>query len=153
MGVLHEIERKFLLLTLPRYLRRHRHREIKQGYLAAKRDGTQVRVRKAGERYTLTFKRGRGLAREEYETRIAPAQFAVLWPATKGRRLRKTRYDVPYEGHIIEIDIYRGINHGLVVAEVEFRNMKAYARFQPPDWFGREVTGRARYSNVRLARE
>lgn len=153
MGVPREIERKFLLLSLPRYLSRHPHWRIEQGYLAAKRDGTQVRVRKSGERYTLAFKRGRGLAREEYETRITKAQFAVLWPATKGRRLRKTRYDVAYEGHTIEIDIYSGINHGLVVAEVEFRNMKAYAHFHPPEWFGREVTGRARYSNVRLARE
>ncbi len=32
------------------------------------------------------------------------------------------RYDVPWNGRVIEIDVYRGIHRGLVVAEVEFPN-------------------------------
>jgi CYTH domain-containing protein len=54
---------------------------------------------------------------------------------------------------IIEIDTYRGRNAGLVVAEVEFPTYAAARKFQPPSWFGREVTGEKRYSNVKLARE
>jgi adenylate cyclase len=39
------------------------------------------------------------------------------------------------------------------VAEVEFPNHASRRRFKPPRWFGREITGEKRYSNVRLARE
>ena len=41
----------------------------------------------------------------------------------------------------------------MVVAEVEFDDERQCERFEPPDWFGEEVSGKSRYSNVRLARE
>ena len=41
----------------------------------------------------------------------------------------------------------------LVVAEVEFPDRTACRKFKAPAWFGREVTGNKRYSNVRLATE
>ena len=53
----------------------------------------------------------------------------------------------------IEVDIYHGRNRGLIVAEVEFPNHASRRKFKAPRWFGREVTGEKRYSNVRLARE
>ena len=43
-----EIERKFLIDTLPRGLHRYPHKEIAQGYLAVGRDGAHVRLRRAG---------------------------------------------------------------------------------------------------------
>lgn len=54
---------------------------------------------------------------------------------------------------MIEVDIYRGRHTGLVVAEVEFADEKSCREFIPPDWFGEDVTGRSRYSNVVLAEE
>ena len=82
---------------------------------------------------------------------MSAEQFDALWPATAGRRLTKVRYDVPWKGHTIEIDIYRGRNRGLVVAEVEFENQRSCAAFEPPDWIGRDVTVKPKYSNVALA--
>jgi CYTH domain-containing protein len=38
-----------------------------------------------------------------------------------------------------------------VVAEVEFDGEDAADAFEPPDWFGAEVTDDARYKNQRLA--
>ena len=149
----HEIERKFLVKELPPNLEEYEHRPIEQGYIAVKRDGIQVRLRKAGTRHTLTVKRGRGLKRREWEIDLIPEQFNELWPATEGRRLRKTRYDIPFSDRMIEVDVYNGRNKGLVVAEVEFDNEEQCENFKPPDWFGREVSGKARYSNVKLARE
>jgi adenylate cyclase len=149
----HEIERKFLVKELPPNLKNYKSKPIEQGYVAVKRDGTQVRLRKAGTRQTLTLKRGRGRKRQEWEVDLIPEQFDELWPATEGRRLRKTRYDVPYGDYTIEIDIYAGRNKGLIVAEVEFDDEKQCEKFEPPDWFGREVSEKWRYSNVRLARE
>jgi adenylate cyclase len=148
-----EIERKFLIKRLPSKLTRFRHYRIAQGYLAYEPRGRHVRLRKKGTVPTITFKVGRGTAREEREVRLSTKQFAVLWPATAGRRLRKVRYEIPWKKLTIEIDVYRGWNEGLIVAEVEFRSMAACRKFKPPGWFGAEITGVRRYSNVRLAIE
>lgn len=146
-----EIERKFLVKWLPDNLKRARHFIIEQGYLATESAGRQVRLRKSGKATSLTFKVGRGSHREEREVRLSPKQFASLWPGTTGRRLRKVRYEIPWDSVVIEIDIYRGRHAGLVVAEVEFPDTASCRRFDPPSWLGREVTGEKRYSNVRLA--
>jgi adenylate cyclase len=146
-----EIERKFLVKWLPEDLKRRRSFVIEQGYLATESAGRQVRLRKQGRAVSLTFKMRRGSHREEREIKLSPKQFAALWPGTAGRRLRKVRYEIPWEKLLIELDIYRGRHAGLVVAEVEFPNRASCRRFKAPWWFGREVTGEKRYSNVRLA--
>jgi CYTH domain-containing protein len=148
-----EIERKFLVKQLPEKLKRSRRCLIAQGYLAAEAGGRHVRLRKRGKTSSLTFKVGRGAHREEREIKLSAKQFATLWPATGGRRLRKLRYEIPWRNLLIEIDIYRGRHSGLVVAEVEFPDRATCRKFKPPSWFGREVTGEKRYSNVRLANE
>ena len=148
-----EIERKFLIKRLPVKILRSRHFPIAQGYLANEPRGRHVRLRKKGKSAFLTFKVGRGSSREEREIRLSPAQFALLWPATRGRRLCKTRYEIPWKRLKIEVDVYHGRNQGLVVAEVEFPNHARRRQFKPPRWFGREITAEKRYSNVRLARE
>jgi adenylate cyclase len=148
-----EIERKFLVKRLPLAILHSRHSRIAQGYLANERGGRHVRLRKKGRTASLTFKVGRASNREEREIRLSPKQFATLWPATAGRRLHKMRYEVPWKNLTIEIDIYHGRNHGLIVAEVEFPNQTSRRKFKPPAWFGREITGEKRYSNVKLARE
>jgi CYTH domain-containing protein len=148
-----EIERKYLIRELPEDLRRWQHWPIAQGYLATESAGRQVRLRKKGKQTSLTFKVGRGAHREEREINLSPKQFAALWPGTAGRRLRKMRYEIPWRGLLIEIDVYRGKHAGLVVAEVEFPNLAMCRKFKPPGWFGREVTGQKAYSNVRLANE
>ena len=144
---------KFLLKRLPENLKRARRYIIAQGYLATEPAGRQVRIRKKDKTASLTFKVGRGRSREEREVKLSPKQFAALWPATAGRRLRKLRYEIPWRDLLIEIDIYRGKHAGLVVAEVEFPDRTTCRKFKPPSWFGREVTAEKRYSNVRLANE
>jgi CYTH domain-containing protein len=137
----------------PERLKQARRCVIAQGYLAAEPGGRHVRLRKKGKTASLTFKVGRGAHREEREIKLSAKQFAALWPATVGRRLYKLRYEMPWKNFLIEIDIYRRKHKGLVVAEVEFPNRTACRKFKAPAWFGREVTGNKRYSNVRLATE
>src|SRR3979411_3491124 len=107
-----EIERKFLVRRLPPTLKRSRRYMIAQGYLSAEPGGRHVRLRKRGKVASLTFKVGRGSAREEREIRLSPKQFALLWPATRGRRLRKTRYEIPWKNLKIEADMYQWRNLG-----------------------------------------
>jgi adenylate cyclase len=82
---------------------------------------------------------------------LTAEQFSVLWPGTAGKRLTKTRYDVPLGDRVVEIDVYSGRHAGLVVAEVEFDNEQSALAFQPPDWLGDDVTHDSRYSNQLLA--
>jgi CYTH domain-containing protein len=52
---------------------------------------------------------------------------------------------------VIELDVYGGELHGLIVAEVEFDDQMSAASFAAPYWFGREVTDDPEYKNQRLA--
>jgi CYTH domain-containing protein len=147
-----EIERKFLIRKLPPALEKFPHEEIAQGYLSASKR-TQVRLRRSGRIYSLTYKKHDREAREEREIRLTRAQFEVLWPPTAGARLTKTRYRVPWKSWTVEIDVYLGSNAGLIVAEVEFSDLASCRAFRPPAWLGEDVTGSSRYSNIRLARD
>jgi adenylate cyclase len=149
-----EIERKFLVKTLPPEFAQSLGADIAQGYLALEPTGRQVRLRKKGERFILTAKgANNGLTRAELEVELTAAQFEELWPLTAGRRLLKTRHEIPWKEFTVEIDVYGGTNEGLVVAEVEFTSEKEARCFTPPGWLGRDISGEAAYSNPTLARE
>jgi CYTH domain-containing protein len=147
-----EIERKFVLAGPPKGLDAHPHARIEQGYIALDPNGTEVRLRRKGEARRLTVKSGAGLKRTEDEGDIEAARFDALWPLTEGRRVVKTRYEVPLEdGLVAEVDVYHEALDGLVTAEVEFDSESASELFAAPEWLGREVTGDKRYANKALA--
>lgn len=147
-----EIERKFLVRELPPGLDRSQSTRIEQGYLAIADDGTEVRIRRRDGTAMLTVKGGRGRTRSEEELEIDAERFARLWPLTEGRRLEKTRHLIPAgAGLTIELDVYWGGLKGLIIAEVEFGSEDAADGFEPPEWFGPEVTDDARFKNQTLA--
>jgi|SRR5437588_7182286 len=147
-----EIERKFLVTTAPEGLDTYSSKDIDQGYLAVTDDGVEVRVRRYGSQAFLTVKSGGGRARVEEELEIDERRFGALWALTEGRRLQKVRYLMPVpDGPVIELDVYREELDGLMVAEIEFESPEAAAAFEPPAWFGREVSDDPAYKNNRLA--
>lgn len=148
-----EIERKFLLAQPPAWLPDFESKPIEQGYLVvSERD--EVRLRRSGEVLRMTVKRGHGLSRDETEIDLDREQFAALWPLTEGRRVAKTRSEVPLPGGLIaEVDVYGDEHGGLAVVEVEFESEEQSRTFEPPEWFGRDVTGNREYANQRLALE
>jgi CYTH domain-containing protein len=147
-----ELERKFVLSEIPFELSGYPASEIRQGYLAIGADGSEVRIRRRGERCSLTAKRGSGLARDEEELDLDDDEFDRLWPLTAGRRVEKTRYEIPADGDlVIELDIYAGELDGLITAEIEFGSDDQARRFATPDWLGAEVTENDAYKNRRLA--
>jgi adenylate cyclase len=148
-----EIERKFKLERVPAELLGAEPGEpVEQGYVAIDGDGTEVRIRRRGERCTLTVKAGSGLSRAEEEFDVATAVFAALWPFTAGRRISKVRSRIELDGGLtVELDRYTGELDGLVTAEVEFASEQESARFSPPPWLGSEITGDRRYRNQTLA--
>jgi adenylate cyclase len=58
---------------------------------------------------------------------------------------------VPAGGHTAEVDVYTGRLAGLIVVEVEFSTRQEAEEFEPPAWFGDELTGDPRWSNAALA--
>ena len=144
-----EIERKFLVQAKPEGA--HEGVPILQGYLPLDREDAELRIRRKGDTCEVAVKGGHGLTRREDEVEIGAGAFDALWPLTEGRRIEKTRYEIPFHDVTVDLDEYGGELAGLLVAEVEFRSEEESERFQPPDWCGREVTDETRYSNAELA--
>lgn len=123
---------------------------LRQGYLA--RDGdVSLRVREAGGKFVITVKSGTGRDRVEVEKEISPGEFAALWPLTGDRRVVKTRHRRDLGDRVAEIDVFGGELEGLTIVEVEFPSPDEADAFEPPGWFGEEITGRPEWGNVSLA--
>lgn len=150
-----EIERKFLanLSLLEGSPDDYEYTAIRQGYLVIGDDGSEARLRDKAGKYTLTVKTKGDLVRGEWETEVDESQFEILWPATEGKRVEKTRFKIPYGEHVIELDIYEGQLDGLVTAEIEFESMQAAQQFVPPEWLGKDVTQESSFKNQNLACE
>ncbi|MBW9053992.1 CYTH domain-containing protein [Rhizobium mesosinicum] len=147
-----EIERKFLVRGEAWRSAAESKSVLKQGYIASMEDRS-VRVRILDEKTArLTMKIGRGtLTRDEFEYEIPVSDAEELLENAIGVVIEKTRYRVPYEGFVWEVDVFAGAHRGLVIAEVE---MQTETDNPPlPTWLGREVTGDFRYSNQALATE
>ena len=145
-----EVERKFLLDTLPDNIEQQPNNLIRQGYVVTDASN-EVRVRAKGENYYLTIKQGSGLSRNEVEMAISEDQFNALWELTVDKRVEKIRYDYQGPASLIEIDIYNNGLSPLKVAEVEFSSVEESRHFIPPSFFGREVTEDKLYKNAALA--
>lgn len=147
-----EIERQFLLDCLPTLPPVYEF--LRQGYVSLM---PEIRIRQIGARhFTLTVKRGSGLVREEWETKISQQEFGNLakrlMPGT--RMIEKRRYSIHLpDGFVAELHIHEGHLTGFNYAEVEFPTVAEADKFKSPAWFGREVTEDARFSYGMLARE
>lgn len=150
-GMATEIERKFVVTDVPGAELLGPGVRLRQGYLAE--DGpVQVRVRISDAAAVLTVKAGRGLSRTEVEVPVARGEAEALWVHTEGRRIEKVRYRVRAGGHDVDVDVYGGTLEGLCTAEVEFGSEEEAGRYEPPAWFGPEVTTEAGWDNASLSR-
>ncbi len=152
-----EIERKFVITSLPDEisLSELQGERIEQGYLANGSGKNTVRIRQKGDKYLWTVKQKYGLnpaERIELECEITEEQFDTMWPATEGKRVQKTRYNIPYDNVVIELDVFEGDNEGYMLAEVEFPSITDADLFVPPVWFGTDVTADGRFGNASIAR-
>lgn len=146
-----EIERKFLIREqdLPENLDACPHRSIEQGYLCT---NPVVRIRRSNDEYYLTYKSEGLLAREEYNLPLTRDSYLHLREKTDGILLAKTRYLIPIDGGlVIELDVFHAPYEGLYLAEIEFQTEEDALAYQPPVWFGEEVTYNGSYHNSRLS--
>jgi CHAD domain-containing protein/CYTH domain-containing protein len=149
-----EIERKYLLRALPAEAHGVTPTEIEQGYVPGDHLIERLRhVRENGtERWFRTVKFGKGLVRTELEEEMMPGLFAIMWPLTEGKRVRKRRYVVAEGPLTWEIDEF--LDRDLILAEVELPS--ADTPVELPPWLApaivREVTGEDEFANEKLAR-
>jgi adenylate cyclase len=161
---LHEIERVWVLRSMPVLPGDVETWTIEQGYLPLPTDGRSALERgypegrlrhivhgDGTETFLHTMKRGFGLVREESERSISAAEFQCWWPKTAGRRIAKVRSRVCEGGFTWEVDRFRDLP--LVLLEVELPDvttrpaLPAWAR----DLVVSEVTDDPRYRNASLA--
>ncbi|KMS72069.1 hypothetical protein ACM01_24660 [Streptomyces viridochromogenes] len=129
--------------------------QVRQAYLTARGADPEIRVRAKGAKRVLTVKSSAPdagpLVRREVEFEIAPDVFEQLWELSRGECLDKRRWNVPYDGRTVTVDVYEGPLAGLRVAEIEFDSVDEAGAFEPPEWFGAELTGDPAWSNRELA--
>lgn len=145
-----EIEHKFLLANDEWRKVVQKSIKYKQGYLSSQ-PTSSIRVRISDDHAWLNIKSATiGTERLEFEYEIPLADANVIINTLCGKPLiEKTRYFIPIEDHIWEIDEFEGDNKGLVIAEIELPEAgKAFAK---PQWLGEEVTFDLRYYNNNLA--
>jgi len=147
-----EVERKFKLTRMPETRILGKGVPVLQGYVLAGQ--YEMRVRRFGDEYYQTVKSEGTISRKEWNTKIPRWVFDALWPLTEGRRIEKTRYSIPSEGSILELDEYQGNLHGLVILECEFPNKRVAQNFVLPIWAKNaiDVTGDKIYKNKYLAK-
>jgi adenylate cyclase len=142
-----EIERRFLVRArlLPSL---GAGRRYEQAYLSA---DPEVRVRLIEDANGfVTIKTPGGITREEYEYAIPQEDARDLLRLTPWSVIAKTRYKLPLDGLVWEVDHYEGDNAGLWSAEVELESEDAAVAL--PAWLADEVTEERRFNNVNLAR-
>ncbi|MBE5964821.1 MAG: CYTH domain-containing protein [Lachnospiraceae bacterium] len=146
-----EIEKKFLINSLPFSLENLKCHDITQAYLCT---NPVVRVRKDNEDYILTYKGKGHMIREEYNLPLNSEAFFHLLKKADGNIITKKRYEIPIENNLtVELDIFEGKFAGLVLAEVEFETEEDALNFIPPSWFAKEVTTDKEYHNSTMSRK
>ena len=127
---------------------------IEQTYLLAEA-GTTERVRSRRSPggtpvYTHTVKKRRSaVTREELESEIGQAEYEALLRRADPtlRVICKTRWRIPYEDHILEVDRFP-FWADRAILEVELGSEDE--AFEKPDFIGMEVTGDGRFYNKNM---
>lgn len=148
-----EIERKFLVTSLDFKKESFAQHHIAQGYLNSHPERS-VRIRIKDNKGFITVKgigNESGVSRLEWEKEITIDEANKLLSICEKGVIEKTRYDVKFGNHIVEVDEFHNENEGLIIAEIELKHEdEAYKK---PQWLGIEVTGIEKYYNSFLVKK
>lgn len=148
-----EIEKTFLVKRLPNNLSRYKFQKIKQGYISP--GPSPLRIRQKGNKFELTkkipLKPGDFSSAKEINIYLTEYEFNKLWALVE-KSLKKTRYLIPLKNNLLaELDVFEKELDGLALVEVEFKSQEQMETFDPPNWFGKDVTQENFAANVFLA--
>lgn len=148
-----EIEKRFLVVG-DSWRGRGSGVDIRQGYLSTDEERI-VRIRVEGESSWITIKgKSVGAAQQEYEYPIPLADAnKMLSSMCKDYIIEKTRYTINVSEYCWVIDEFKGLNNGLVIAEIESKDEKDLenALKSKPPWLGDDITLRYEFRNSNLS--
>lgn len=142
-----EIERKFLVNEkLPTF---SEGKEIIQAYIFLS-EGKEMRIRIQNNICTLSIKVNYAKnIREEFEYNIPMSEgLRLMEIGSEFSPILKTRHIINSNSMIWEIDVFKGENEGLIIAEIELNAIDQ--EFVIPEWVKREVTDEQKYYNSNL---
>ncbi len=157
-----EIERKFLIdRPTESELRSHSSRwiQITQVYLKRDPEGASRRIRSSTENGVTTFHYNEkrllhGFTRSEREWTITKEDYEMLTQERDPQRhvIKKVRWCVPFEGHVLELDLFP-FWEDRALLEIELSSEEE--AYSLPSWIHviKEVTSDRRYFNTSLAAE
>ena len=145
-----EIEHKYLVNTnLWSQVTPDKSVQIKQAYLLIDPNKT-IRVRTDGEIGYITIKgKATGASRPEFEYSIPVDEANQLINDFCTNLIEKTRHYIIYDHKTWEVDVFEGLNSGLVVAEIELVNENE--NYIKPNWVEQNVTNDSKYANANLS--
>lgn len=110
-----------------------------------------VRVRIKDKRSAkLTIKgETKGISRPEFEYDIPFDDAVILMKYCRSNIVNKIRYEKEYRGNVFEIDVFTGVNSGLVLAEVEMDDPDV--EVEVPSFIGEDVSCSEKYYNECIA--
>lgn len=123
--------------------------EIKQAYLLTDPEKT-IRVRTKGNVGFITVKgKSNGASRLEFEYEIPIDDANELINKFCSNLIEKTRHILIHDNKTWEVDEFKGLNAGLIVAEIELNSEDE--NYSIPDWIDKNVTDDLRYANSNLS--
>lgn len=144
-----EIERKYLVKSIPFSLDNFEKKDIEQSYISKL---PTIRLRKANNKHFLTVKGTGDVKRVEFEMEISDDEYSNLLKKIDGNIIKKTRYYIPIENNLIaELDLYHTFLEGLITVEVEFKCEEDEKNFTAPEWFYKDISSLAQYKNACLS--
>jgi len=155
-----EIERKFLIdkdKWDTRRLAGIERKIIRQGYLSKDKERT-VRVRTVkydgqppsmNEGWITVKGVTNSISREEFEYEVPFLEAEEMLKLCHEYIIEKDRYSAWFDGSFWDLDLFKGINEGLMIGEVELDSEDQV--FRHPNWLGKEVSHDIRYYNSSLS--
>ena len=137
-----EIERKYLLKYVPADIRKCPHKEVLDIYIPKDHPHSPLRLRKNGDKYEMTKKfvdETDKSIRTEQTINLTKEEFEVL-RKIDGKISHKIRYYYDHDNNVFEIDVYLGPLQGLILADVEFKNVADKDSIIMPDFCLADVT-------------
>lgn len=138
-----ELEKTYIAKRLPTGLENFPHKEILDIYFPVSAVHPVLRLRKKGDSFEMTKKTpakdGDASEWNEHTIKLSEEEFKAF-SSIKGKRVRKVRYEYPYQGRIAEITVFKDELEGLVLVDVEFDDAKSKDAFVMPDFCLADVT-------------
>lgn len=138
-----ELEKTYILNTIPFDLENFPHKELVDHYMPVDSDHPKLRLRKRWDIYEITKKTlinewDCSMQREQ-TIDLSKSEYEAL-ADLPNKLIHKLRYYVPYKWLTLEIDVFQDNLDGLVLMDVEFPDAQAMNDFSMPSFCLAEVT-------------